>query len=189
MLLRLDLETQAYHDDADAPWHALNEPSVSRRGYVQHLVRTYGFEGPLEAALAYTPHVADVLAPRMRSGLLAQDLIALDVSPARLAHEPLCLIAPFPGLPDALGWLYVVARAARLQHGLLAHVRARHPELAHATTYLAASDAHARWRELGVALDGIARTPRIEEQVLAAAHGAFRCALDWYGVTSVRLGA
>ncbi|HEY5949379.1 MAG TPA: hypothetical protein VIV40_27985 [Kofleriaceae bacterium] len=184
-LLRLELETNAYHRDADQAWLQLLTPFLTRASYTEQLSRAYAFEAPLEAALAYTPHVTSLIGTRARSRLLAHDLFALDYPPAKLAPR---LIAPFPSVAQALGWLYVVERTARLHELVLRNVRARLPDAP--TEYLADSGANTRWDSLGQILDRIARSPRVTDQIIHAAHDAFRCSLDWYvGEQSLRRGA
>src|SRR5438093_1431948 len=92
-LLVLNLETRPHHAIADAGWLGLLERTMRRRDYVDQLLATYGFEAPLEAALAYTPHLRSVidLRARSRAGLLAQDLLALGFSAAGLATVPQCM--------------------------------------------------------------------------------------------------
>lgn len=177
-LARLEAETHAYHRDADRPWLALLAPDVTRAGYVRQLARAFGIEQPIEAALQHTAHLPVMLGPRTRAGLLRRDLRALDVG--GLPDLARCWIAPFASVAEACGWLYVVERGARIHAMVAGHVLARMPQLAHALAYLDDAAAPERWRELGSRLDEIARAPRAEAQVLAAAHTAFRTVVDWY---------
>src|SRR5688572_16575457 len=120
MLHRLDMETRAHHADVDEHWLDLMAAGVTREQYTQLLMRLYGFEGPVESALAYTPQlvIADKR-ERMRSGLIAQDLIALGVSPASITRLPQCTaIAPFAEPGEALGWKYVIERPTQM-HGAI----------------------------------------------------------------------
>jgi heme oxygenase len=178
-LVRLELETAAYHRDADDAWLQLLTPFLTKARYGSQLARAYAFEAPVEAALAYTPHVTSLVGMRARSRLLAHDLFALDYPTGKLAPK---LIAPFPSVSEALGWLYVVERTARLHEMVLRNVRHRLPGAP--TEYLQDDDATARWDELGQVLDRVARTPRIADQVMYAAHDGFRCLLDWYVATA-----
>src|SRR5439155_7282571 len=75
-LLRLNLETQSHHPAADRLWAPLLVPNVTKWQYVAGLAHVYGFDAPLEAALAYTPdlRLAIDLRARIRAGLVAQDL-------------------------------------------------------------------------------------------------------------------
>lgn len=173
-----------YHAEADSPWRALLAPDLTRVRYADQLARAYGFEQPLEAALQHTPYVGSILAPRTRSGHIKRDLFALDYG--ALAAIPRCLIAPFPSLAEAFGWLYVIERSARMHAMIAGHVLARLPQLAHAVTYLADDDAQNRWRQLGTALDRIAWSSRIEDQVIAAAHTGMRTLCDWYAAKAAK---
>src|SRR5262245_47729258 len=91
MLNRLDMETSAYHAEVDAYWLDLLSADVTRDQYRRQLVRVYGFEAPLESSLAYTPHlvIAD-RRERQRSGLIAQDLLALGVTPSMITALAQC---------------------------------------------------------------------------------------------------
>ena len=175
LLLRLDIETHAYHREADRPWLELMTSGVTHASYADRLARAYAFESPLEAALAYTPHVPSLVGTRGRSRLLARDLSALDVPPGRLTAR---LIAPFPSVAEALGWVYVVERQARLLARVKHNIERRLPGTP--TAYVNDEEAPLRWSELGSTLDRVGRTPRIADQVIHAAHDGFRSLLDWY---------
>lgn len=177
-LARLEAETHTYHRDADRPWLALLAPDVTRAIYVRQLVRAYGIERPIEAALQHTAHLPVVLGPRTRAGALRRDLVALDVG--GLPDLARCWIAPFASVAEACGWLYVLERGARMYAMVAGHVLARIPPLADAIAYLDDAAAPERWRQLGKLLDDIVRSPRAEAQVIAAAHTAFRTVVDWY---------
>src|SRR5436305_14446530 len=112
----IEAATREHHACADAPWHALTRGHPSEREYRDHLVLVYGFEAPLEAALAMTPRVSLVidLRERARASWIVQDLLSLGLRPAKLARMPHCHgIVPFRDVPEALGWLYVVERSTR----------------------------------------------------------------------------
>ena len=183
-LRRLNLETRAHHSAADAGWVRLLAPDVTCQQYVAQLVTTYGFQAPLEAALAYTPNLKLLvdLRQRSRAGLLAQDLLELGVKAAGLANLPQCLpIAPFTAPIEALGWLYVVERGALVHEPVAHHLRSRLPEVKDACAYLTAYEgvAQARWVELAEILDRTARSERLLDDMIAAAHAAFRCLAAW----------
>lgn len=194
-LLRLDLETRAVHAAADRTWLRLvgDEQGPSEHDYMHALVRIYGFEAPVEAALAYTPQFETLvdMVGRYRSGLIAQDLLTLGLSPAQVSDIPQCMIAPFAGVAEALGWLYVHERAT------LCHERARHalvaraPKLAKATSYLAASTGAAmiRFEDLGRQIARYARTAALEHRIVSAAHEAFRALLAWHDAAEQRAAA
>src|SRR5687768_7558155 len=121
-LLRLDLETRSVQSAAERTWvRVISDEPASEHDYTRALVRIYGFEAPLEAALAYTPNFEALvdMVGRYRSGLIAQDLLTLGLTPAQVAAIPQCMIAPFAGVTEALGWLYVHERAT------LCHERVR----------------------------------------------------------------
>jgi heme oxygenase len=175
LLLRLEIETHAYHREADRPWLEPMTSAVTKASYGEQLARAYAFESPLEAALAYTPCAPSLVGMRSRSRLLARDLFALDLTPGRVSSR---LIAPFPSVAEALGWVYVVERQTRLLARVKHNIERRLPGAP--TAYVSDEEAPLRWSELGSTLDRIARTPRIVDQVLHAAHDGFRSLLDWY---------
>jgi heme oxygenase len=175
MLLRLDVETHAHHRLADRPWLNLMVTGVTRAVYAEQLARAYAFEAPFEAALAHTPHAVALIGVRTRSRLLAQDLARLDYPLAK--HGPR-LIAPFATAPEALGWLYAVERSTRLLARVRANITSRVPDAP--VSYVTDPGAEQRWRELEGVLERVARSPRVADQIMHAAHDAFRCLHDWY---------
>lgn len=181
MLARIDVETRAYHVGADGVWRNLMEGRSTPATYMHQLMRVYGFEAPLEAALAYTPEIAAVIdiRSRVRSGLIARDLLALGISAGKITSLPQCMIAPFASVAEALGWMYVSERAALLHDPVRRHLIGRFPQLANATSYLAAAS-NARWNEFADALEPYVRTRALQQQVLVGARDAFRCAHEWY---------
>lgn len=181
MLARIDVETRAYHVGTDGVWRDLMEGTATPATYMHQLMRVYGFEAPLEAALAYTPEIAAVIdvRGRVRSGLIARDLLALGISAGKIATLPQCMIAPFASVAEALGWMYVSERSALLHDPVRRHLIARFPQLAEATSYLAAAS-DTRWNEFADALEPYVRTRALQQQVLAGARDASRCALEWF---------
>jgi heme oxygenase len=175
MLLRLDVETHAHHRLADRPWLNLMVTSVTRALYAEQLARAYAFEAPFEAALAHTPHAVALVGVRSRSRLLAKDLSLLDYPHSK--HGPR-LIAPFANAPEAMGWLYAVERSSRLMGRVKTNIAARLPDVPAA--YVDDPAAEQRWRHLEGVLERVARSPRIADQIIHAAHDAFRCLHDWY---------
>lgn len=185
-LLRLNLETRAFHASADEGWLSLLAAEASRWDYVRQLVATHGFEAPLEAAFAYTPGLKQLvdLRERSRAGLLAQDLLALGLTASEITRLPQCFpIAPFSGAVEALGWLYVSERATLLHESIHRVIATRIPEAAPACSYLSAYSgiANARWQELGRVLDRAAPDARSLNDLVAAASAGFRCLLAWHG--------
>ena len=183
-MLRLNIETQAHHAAADQLWAPLLAKDVTKWEYVSRLATVYGFAAPLESALAYTPNLRLVvdLRPRIRAGLIAQDLIALGLRALDVAELPPCFpMAPFGSPLEALGWLYVSERTTLQHEAVRRNLIERIPAAARATAYLSVYDGicGARWHELGIALDRAVRTERAIDEVLAAAHAAFRCLASW----------
>lgn len=193
MLGRLDSETRHVHPQVDGPWLDLLSPNLTRAGYRDHLMVVHGFEAPVEAAVALTPNVRSVLRlrERARSGSIAQDLLALGLSPQKVAHLPYCAhIEPFQDPAEALAWLYVVERATLLHAAILRQVAARLGAIPSA--YLSAYEGvvGARWLGLGHALDTVATTPEMAARIVGAAHDAFACQRDWYhGESALARGA
>lgn len=156
---------------------------VSRQDYVDQLTRVYGFEGPLEAALAYTRNLDLVLDvhERFRAGFIAQDLLALGYRPAEIARLPQCVIAPFASPLEALGWIYVCERSTLIHDEIRRYLGVRLPESKDACVYLRATERHvsARWQDLGRRFDHAVRSPRMFQEMLGGAHSAFRAWIDW----------
>jgi heme oxygenase len=180
-LVRLNVETRCFHAIADARWLDLVAPgrTPTRFDYLHQLVAAYGFDAPLEAALAYTPHLDGFidLHRRFRSGLIAADLIALGMKPGEVAELRQCMIAPFASVAEAFGWLYVHERAALLFPGLCAELVARLPAVSGATSVLCT---HQHVDSFGEALDRVARTTMIEDRIVSAALDAFRTLQVWH---------
>jgi heme oxygenase len=177
--------TRLHHAEADAPWLALMTTDVRHLEYARQLEITYGFEAPLEGALAYTDGLAAILdvRTRARAGLIAQDLLALGVAPSRLSRLPHCFaITPFQAPADALGWMYFVERSTLLHDSVRHNLVQRLPGVRRATTYLDAacsSAPGARWQQFGHALAKYAATDAVTERVVSAADQAFRKWRDW----------
>ncbi|NVB81675.1 MAG: biliverdin-producing heme oxygenase [Kofleriaceae bacterium] len=183
-LLRLNLETQSHHATADQAWLSLQGRELTKWQYLRRLVAVYGFEAPLESALAYTPHLPLLvdLRRRQRAGYIAQDLLALGLSASEIAELPQCVpMAPFSSALEALGWLYVSERETLLHDRIRTRVLEAMPDLRHATAYLSAYDGvvGARWQELGAVIDRVVRSSRMLDEVIVAAHAAFRTWERW----------
>jgi heme oxygenase len=172
MLQQLDYATRAYHVAADAGRVALLGANITREKYVEYLARTYAYEAPIEARWQVTrglDRVIDV-PRRMRTGYLASDLRALGGS------IEIVTPASFVGIEQALGWMYVVERGRRMNGMLQRHLlRRMRNVMTIAGNYLAASSPiGTRWQQLGVTLDQVANNGAIAEQIINAAHRAFR---------------
>jgi heme oxygenase len=183
-LLELNLETRSHHAAADAPWLELVRPRTTLADYRRRLIKAYGFAAPLEAAFAYTPNLRLLLdlRERSRAGLIAQDLIRLGMSPGEVANLPQTFpLAPFGAPIEALGWMYVDERCTLLHESIRRQLVERVPEAAQASAYLAAYAGHAsaRWQQFGHVLDRAVRSQAMLDELLAAAHAAFRTLIDW----------
>lgn len=181
-LIQLNLATREFHTPADAGWLALRSPTVNKAQYIEQLVKVYGFEAPLEAALRYTPGVTALvdLRPRMRAGLIVQDLVRLGMTPGRIAGLPQRFLS-FGSVAEALGWLYVAERATLIHGSIRRYLAVRIPEAAHATAYLSAYDGVAaqRWSDFGTALETVADSPEQRRELLRAAGEGFAALCTW----------
>lgn len=183
MLTRLQMETRVLHPEADAPWVELMSIEATRERYIETLVATYGFEAPIESALAMTPAASTTLPlrQRARSGFIVQDLLGLGLSPSRIARLPQCCqVVPFRDVSEALGWMYVVERATLLHESVRHHLQARLSSV-HAWSYLSAYDGVAgkRWQDLGYVLDVVSLTFETGDEIVAAAKEAFTTLHQW----------
>lgn len=182
-LLRLNLETQSFHHDADQGWLGLLQPNVTREEYIRCLTATYGFEAPLESALAYTPDLKQYidLRHRTRAGLIASDLLSLGMRASEISELPQCLIAPFEGPIEALGWMYVTERATFIHEWVRQHLLVRLPDVKDACSYLLAHDgvASTRWTEFGRVIERVARSQRDLVTLKEAATNALRVLSQW----------
>lgn len=185
IIQRLTEATRPYHAETDADLDDLFRDDVGSSHYVLFLMRVYGFEAPLESALAMTPHLDLLLdvRERARAGLLAQDLMKLGLRPSEVAELPLCLAIPqFRGTAEALGWMFVVERATLLHSVLRHHLATRLPhEMSKASAYLSsyAGLVGTRWREFGATVEQVAHHPAIAERIIQSACEAFRCYRRW----------
>lgn len=172
MLQQLDYATRGHHLTADAMRMSLLGTGACRERYLDYLARTFAFEAPVETRWQQTAgldRVVDVQR-RLRTGFLASDLRALGFVAEGLAPAPFC------GVEQALGWMYVIERGRRMNGMLHRHLLRRMPrELAIAGNYLAASSPiGTRWQQLGITLDQVAHNHAIAEQIINAAQRAFR---------------
>jgi heme oxygenase (biliverdin-IX-beta and delta-forming) len=172
MLTQLDYATRAHHVPADAARLALFGQGVTRERYVDFLSRLYSFEAPVEMRwrrISGLNAVIDV-EPRIRTPFLLSDLHALGVQPELLPTPN------FAGVEQALGWMYVIERGRRLNGMLHRHLVRRLPaEAMLGGNYLIASTSSGlRWEHLGDALDRVAHNSAVADQVINAAHRAFR---------------
>ena len=181
-MLRLNVSTRRWHADVDDPWLDLLSPAVSRTDYCAQLVRTFGIVAPFESACRYTPNLDDAgeLLQHNRAGRIAQDLLALGLSPAHIAALPQCdAIMTFRSVPEALGWLYVVDRATLLQDGIRRHLRTQLPEAPAAFLSIYDGRIGEHWALFGRWLDRVGERVQSADEVVAAAHAGFATVREW----------
>lgn len=188
MLARLSRETKQHHHVADNDRLAMLGAGADPALYAAFLKRVYGFEAPVEAALLMTSGLEEWIDFRDRAQLrlLRADLQSLGVTdPTTLAR--CSAIAPFRQPADALGWIYAVERNTML-HGILdRHLRGRMPAVLKAAgSYLAGQQRSngLRFRDLGNAMDRVAKDSTVAERIVAAAKAAFRTQHAWYDVAT-----
>jgi heme oxygenase len=168
MLERLDKQTAVHRCVADADRLALTDNPATEHRYTAYLVRTYGFQAPLESAFAIMPELAAHvdLSHRVWSGVLASDLVALGFPIEQILDAPVRTRAPFRTLTEALGWLYV-AEQTRNGHQLLRHyLGTKLARLSRATCV--ARVTKAQWVELGDALDRAEPPDALEHAIVDA---------------------
>jgi heme oxygenase len=183
LIARLNSETRAFHEAADRPWYALLEADSTKADYMRALVGAYGFEAPLEAALAYTPGFEACVGNKLRyrSGFIAQDLLQLGLAPAQLGDISQCLIAPFPSVLDALGWFYVHERSLIVHEAIRRDLIGQEPTLATSCSYLSvyAGAVGVHLDEVAGVLQRHAPSRVTQDRVVASALEAFRTLRQW----------
>ncbi|MBA3820276.1 MAG: hypothetical protein H0X17_15395 [Deltaproteobacteria bacterium] len=185
ILIRLALETRAWHGPADAQRLQLLEYATPVM-YRDFLEAVYGFELRCEEAFLLAADVDPrFLRPRLKMARLRDDLVALGATEHELAAIPRAEEVPaFTSPAQAMGWLYAIERNTLL-HGLLRRHLARllPVEIERASTYLASYDepgAGAMYRELGTALEVTARLAITPGQIVEAACEAFDAQHRWF---------
>ena len=186
MLTRLGADTLKHHADADGDLERfLLQETVTLDDYRTYLTRVYRVLLPLEAALAATPGLADVLDvdARAKSKLLVQDLGNLGMTRQNIAAIPSCTAIPaFRNAAVALGWLYVIERPILASPVISRHLATQLPnEMVQASAYLSchAGQTGSMWRALGTAMDRVATSTAASDQIVTAAHDAFRTLQRW----------
>jgi heme oxygenase len=183
-LVRLNAATRQWHAAVDDSWLDLLRPAVTVTDYLAQLVRTYGLVAPFESACMYTPGLAHVVDMRrlVRAGLIAQDLLALDLTPSQVASVPTCpAITMFATVGEALGWLYVIERTTLLADGLVRHVRHTLPQVANATRYLETFSVQGTdyWQSFESLVDRASADAGVASEIESAACEAFEVAHGW----------
>jgi heme oxygenase len=186
MLARLSRETKQHHHVADNDRMALLGASAQPALYASFLTRIYGFEAPVEAALLLTnglEHWVD-MRDRTHLRLLRADLCSLGVTDPG-SVERCSTVFPFRHPAEALGWMYVVERNVLLHGVIERHLRVRMPDVLKAAgSYLVGQQRSngLRLRDLGTAMDRIAKDAAGGERIVASAKAAFRMQHAWYDI-------
>ena len=183
VLTRIDDETRSHGAAADEQRLSVMDATPTTATYRAFLLRVYGFERPVEAALQVTRGLTDIidLRARLHTRLLRSDVAALGV--VDLASVRRCTsIPPFGDVLEALGWMYVIERGRMLNSILHRYLEERLPAvtLAAATYLRSERSAGTRMRELGDTLDSVVQSGADVYRVLVAAHSAFRAQEKWY---------
>ncbi len=168
MLSRLFAESRMHQGMADTD--ALD---AARSGYAAYLVKRYGFEAPLESALAVTPGVAQVidLQARQQCRMIVDDLVELGMPLARVLEIPHADVRAFRDIRDALGWLYVSDRSAAAHDRIV-------QKLPRCTIHWC-RDAVAARDSIGRALDAVAVDEHSESRIIDAAIRGFEHQHRW----------
>jgi heme oxygenase len=182
MLTRLKRNAQSEHVAANIDRLSLLHAEAQLASYRDYLLKIYGFEAPVEAALAVTPGLDSVidLGARSHRKMLRADLADLgltDVSGLRLCRG---VPIAFASVGEALGWVYVVEHNATLHGQVRRHLHKRlGPQH---DSYLLAGERNgtSRQQELGAVLDRFAREPETARQVVEAVKLAFRRQRQWF---------
>jgi len=180
MLARLGAESETFLDVVDDQLvGSLINPNRSSYRYM--LARIYGFEAPVGTAVLQAQNLdAHFARPRIRSGRLAADIIALTISPQEQAllarrHQ----VPALRSAGEALGWMYVLERLAQRVAPLGRHLYDRLPsELLHAGSYMQSASEHSLFG-LGDALDLLTRTTAMADRIAAGANAGFRSLHAW----------
>lgn len=173
-MARLKEATRERHGEVEARMPVL-DPGLPLPGYARLLRQLQAVVEPLEAQLRERGlPAAFALDRRLKAPLLARDLAALPAAP-RLSPSRVRL----PGLPEALGALYVLEGSTLGGRVIGRHLRGRGltPERGGAYFHAYGPDTGAMWRSFGEAMNGWEGDP---ERVIAGANltfGAFAEAL------------
>ena len=182
LVTRLELETQASREAVERAWSELQQPPVDRDRYLAMLRATFGIASPLECACRYTRGLDRYFDTRelTRAGLLAQDLLSLDLTAVDVANVPLCLsITPFLDVAEALGWVYASARTTAFQAPVLPLLSGR--VRVHAACYLEAIEGWVarRWPGFAMLVEQMGTDPVAARSLVAGATAGFACLADW----------
>jgi heme oxygenase len=181
MLTRLKRNAQSEHVAANIDRLSLLHLEANPASYRDYLLKIYGFEAPVEHALARTPGLDAVvdLAARSHLRLLRADLADLGVT--EVSTVPLCRGVPrFATVGEALGWMYVVEHNATLHGQVRRHLHKRVGPQRDSYLLAGERDGATRVQELGALLDRFAREPDTARHVVEAVKSAFRRQRQWF---------
>jgi len=183
MLLRLAVETASHHAVADEDRLGLLDARTPER-YRKHLVRIYGFEAPVEAALSRiaTLHgpLRGLVRERTRMAFLRLDLRGLGKTTAQLSAMPVAAVE-ITDVAHALGWLFVLERSTLLAGIIQRDLQRAMPDtMVRSCNYLNASayKPGVRLRALGEAIGNFAQRCA-PSAIVAGAIDAFRMQRQW----------
>ena len=183
MLIRLALETRAYHGPADEDRLAMMD-LTALPAYGRFLARVYGFEAEAELALSEIPSVAShVHGLRGRIGCLRDDLLNLGLSSLEIDTLARCKSISIKTTAQALGWLFVIERSTLLSGLIKRHLARQLPAAMAATGYLDAygTSAGERLRRFAdMAGDYAGRGIAQPDSIVGGAVRAFETQLSWY---------
>lgn len=182
VLARLSAETSHAHAQIDeAMFGDLEFPTTA--GYRRFLCLFYGFQAPLEAAVARTPKLDhELLDARSKAGRLAHDLMSIGLT----RHEHVLLsrrqsVPTFDSPAQALGWMYATERLMLQVEPLRVRLEVEMPvvmALAHQFLYTYVNTAELRWRQFGAMLDRTAKQYDVET-IAAAARASTDALATW----------
>ena len=157
--------------------------SPTRDSYRRFLCDLYGFLLAFEARFAFTTFLdLDFIQPRVRSGRIASDLLALGLTHAELRRLSLrCRVPELADPAEALGWIFVVERVmSRRDHYRRMAASLEH-ELATAGAYLRTEEGEneKRWDELGRAIDRCIVDESDVQRLTEGARAGFACLEAW----------
>ena len=160
--------------------------SATRESYRRFLCDLYGFVLAFEARFAFTT-CFDVafIDPRIRSGRIASDLLALGLTTSELRRLALrCRVPELVDPAEALGWTFVVERVMSRRDQYRRMASGLEAELSFAGSFLRSDDGEneQRWYELGRAIDGCILDESDVQRLTAGARAAFACLEAWLRV-------
>lgn len=181
-LSRLSSDTRLERCVTDADQFMWLSRCMNLDGYRAYVERLFGFEAPLESAYAVTPGLERLidLEKRVKTSSIASELQTIGMPVDQLLSIVPCRMAPFRDIAEALGWMYVAEHCAATHNMVLRHLVRHLPELTHAADRFECYDSLSldRWRELGVAIDDVARRGGCD-RIREAAVAGFECLHVW----------